>query len=202
MYEKMYDCKYCKQEDIEKRIRGVLSLKRADHSVGVAVMAAELAKVNGINPARAYTAGLLHDCGKYMDGAELLAFCISHNIKTDRMMLQVPELLHGAAGAYLAKEEYKCNDQGILFAILNHTLGRKNMNIIEKIVFVADFCEKGSKYEGADSVRALSFKNIDRAVVKTVNLKIGYLIYKNAIIHPRILDTRNFILSEMEEETW
>jgi predicted HD superfamily hydrolase involved in NAD metabolism len=184
-------------EEVKARIQSVLKPERYAHSLRVADMAVLLAKHYDVNPDRAYIAGLLHDCGKYMDGKALIVFCKSKNLKIDSTMKVVPELLHTIVSAFIAKEEYGCIDKDVLLAIENHTLGRKDMNILEKIVFVADFCEEGRNSDGAKLVRKNALNNIDRAMVDAINLKLEHLMRKDSIIHPRILDARNQILSDI-----
>ena len=45
-----------------------------------------------------------------------------------------PELLHGVAGAYVAKHLFNVSDQEILDAIVYHTVPRLNMTKLDKII--------------------------------------------------------------------
>ena len=74
-------------------------------------------------------------------------------------------LLHAKAGAILARDEYDIEDEDILNAIRFHTVGRPNMSLLEKIVFVADYIEPLRKpLPNIDKIREAAFEDIDLAV--------------------------------------
>lgn len=50
-------------------------------------------------------------------------------------------MLHAKVGAMLAKVKYDIDDEEVLGAIRWHTTGKPNMNLLEKIVYVADYIE-------------------------------------------------------------
>lgn len=102
-----------------------------------------------------------------------------------------PFLLHAKVGAYLAREKYGIKDPDILNAIQNHTTGRKNMSLLEKIIFVADYIEPGRKHApNLAEVRKLAFMDIDRALLMILRDTLQYLKASGGDIDP------------MTEETW
>ena len=50
------------------------------------------------------------------------------------------------AGAIVAKDEYGIEDEDILNAIRFHTVGRPNMSLLEKIIYIADFISRPSEF--------------------------------------------------------
>ena len=64
----------------------------------------------------------------------------------------------------MAKELYQVNDE-ICQAIKYHTIGNKDMNILDKIIFIADKIESGKNYLGIEEERDLAYKNIDKALI-------------------------------------
>ena len=52
-----------------------------------------------------------------------------------------PKTHHAPVGAYIARKEFGIKDEEILSAIRWHTLGKVDMTIFEKIIFLADKIE-------------------------------------------------------------
>ena len=52
-----------------------------------------------------------------------------------------PVLLHGRAGAVLSREELGIEDEEILDAVRWHTTGKRGMNGITSILYIADYIE-------------------------------------------------------------
>ena len=90
-------------------IKGLLSEKRFNHSVGVMRLAESLAAHYGIDSEKAALAGILHDCAKEFDSEKMRRYFDMGNV-TDRLITTSPKLWHGIAGAYYAKEKYGIDD--------------------------------------------------------------------------------------------
>ena len=113
-----------------------LPSKRFQHSLGCAEAAQKLAKLFNQDEDKAYIAGLVHDCAKNFDDAYLLDL-IKNVIKEgfDLTELKNPKTYHAIAGAYLIQKEFEIFDEDIISAVRNHTIGKTNMTIFEKIIF-------------------------------------------------------------------
>ena len=59
----------------------------------------------------------------------------------DEGELQNYKTLHAPVGAYFARTIYGIEDEEILDAIRCHTIGKVNMSLFEKIIFLADKIE-------------------------------------------------------------
>lgn len=125
-------------------LKGNLDEERLLHSLGSAQCAAELAVKFNIDEKRAYIAGLLHDCAKCLEKEKLVE--IAQNIEElkedERNNVKV---IHAPVSAYLAKTEFGIEDEEILNSIRWHTLGRKDMSLFEKVVFLADKIEPNTR---------------------------------------------------------
>ena len=72
--------------------------------------------------------------------------------------------------------EYGVNDKEIVSAILNHTTGKPNMSLLDKIVYVADYIEpRRNKAPNLTEVRKLAFLNLDEALYKILSDTLDYL---------------------------
>lgn len=131
--------------EIKNYLKENLSSERYFHTLGVMEEAIELAKRYNADIKKAEIAGLLHDNAKCMTKEDLRKF-ISENLPDlDKNELKNYKTLHAPVGAYFAKEKFKISDPEIISAIRWHTLGRVNMTLLEKIVFLADKIEKNTR---------------------------------------------------------
>lgn len=124
-------------------LKGSLDEERLLHSLGCAHCAAELAKKFNQDEKRAYVAGLLHDCAKCLNEEKMFEIAQTLNLKEDE--LHNPKVIHAPVSAYLAKVEFGIEDEEILSSIRWHTLGKLNMSIFEKIVYLADKIESNTR---------------------------------------------------------
>ena len=94
----------------------------------------------------------------------------------------------------------KIENELVLSAIRYHTTGKKNMNDIEKVVYISDAIEMGRVYENVDDIRKEVFNELNKGILFELNNKINYLIDKNMIIHKNSIEFRNSLLQEIENE--
>lgn len=180
-------------ELIQKKLEKVLKKERYVHTLGVMYTAASLAMRYGEDLQTAMTAGLLHDCGKFAPVEEQLRLCERYHLVLTEAEQNVPALIHAKLGAFLAEEKYEIHDRRILDAILYHTTGKPNMNLLEKIIYLADYIEPGRRMiPGLPEVRALSFTDIDRAVCRCSELTLSYLERMGRSIDPMTRQTYEY----------
>lgn len=159
-------------------LKGNLDEERLLHSLGCAQCAVDLARKFGLDEKRAYVAGLLHDCAKCLEKDKLIEMAQElDEIKEDeRSNIKV---IHAPVSAYLAKEEFGIEDEEILSSIRCHTLGKINMSLFEKVIFLADKIEPNTRdLDFRD--RAMMFLEDDTNVENGLNRAI-LLCYKETI---------------------
>ncbi len=183
----MYEIK-----EIESFIKTRLSAKRFNHSKGVAEGAKKLASHYKINEDDAYVAGLLHDCAKELSLEEMNFHAKKFDLVP--MVRESKNLLHGPAGAVLARKYFDISDE-IFDACFYHTVGKKNMSLLTKLVFLADITEESRNFKGVDEIRELCYKNVDEAIILSIDLTINRLIEKGEKIYTGTVNARNFLLS-------
>lgn len=130
---------------IKKTLKESLSEERYNHTLGTADCALKLAKKYGLDEKKAYLAGLLHDCAKCKSNDELLKIIKQELKNIDEGELQNYKTLHAPVGEYFARTMYNIDDSEILNAIRYHTIGRVNMSLFEKIIFLADKIEENTR---------------------------------------------------------
>jgi ribosome silencing factor RsfS/YbeB/iojap len=62
-------------------------------------------------------------------------------------------LEHGKAAARIIRDEFGVEDEDIINAIANHTVGRVGMSLLEKVIKLADLLEENRTYEDCAKIR-------------------------------------------------
>ncbi|MDR3306437.1 MAG: bis(5'-nucleosyl)-tetraphosphatase (symmetrical) YqeK [Endomicrobium sp.] len=188
-------------EEIFKYLSLHLNLKRLEHSYNVANLAVLLAEKNSVNTLKAWLAGLLHDCAKSMTDVELIKF-FKNRKKSFKyfkeMSVNSPRLLHSFAGEIIARERFKIKDKSVLKAIKNHTLGRKNMSVLERLIFVSDSISHDRKWKHAEVLRELAKEDLNRAFFEVLVQKIAYVVRNSGWLCPQTIDTWNWYVSNVK----
>ena len=170
--------------------------QRLGHVMGVAALARKIAGRHGLNAGSAELAGLLHDAAKYWKPENLIQYVKKYRLKVPDMKitLQTPEVLHGYVSAHLAKMLFGVKHPEILSAIARHTLGSEKMGPLDRCVYIADFAAPDRKYSQADRLRRLAMKDLNRAFVEGVRIKVTYMMQCGRRIHPETLRMWNRLM--------
>ena len=179
-------------ENIQEELKEILSKERYKHSIGVMKKAEELAKQYGIDPNIAALTGLAHDIGKEMSNQEKIQYCQKNEIEIAEVEKYNIGLLHAKIGADITKK-YGFTIQ-MQQAILYHTTGHLDMDLLAKIVFVSDKIEENRAYEGVEELRKLAKQDIDECTFKILDTTIKKNIDKGVLIHPDGIFARNQLL--------
>lgn len=159
-----------------RKVKNEMDDGRFQHTLGVMYTCAALAMRYEYDIQKAQLAGLLHDCAKCIPNGKKLKLCEKHNIEITDIERRNPFLLHAKLGAFLAKHEYDVSDKEIISAILNHTTGKPDMSLLDKIVYVADYIEpRRNKATNLNEVRKLAFMDIDLALYRILSDTLSYL---------------------------
>lgn len=179
-------------EEIRKR----LSEPRFIHSLNVAEKAKELAEKYGADAEKAYTAGLLHDIFKDTPKETLLNMLEKeYNQALSDVEKANPKLYHAMAGALFVENELNVTDKEIINAIRFHTTGRKNMSLLEKVLYIADFISDDRDYNGVDRMREKAEASLEYAMREGLQFSIIELAENERAIHPDSLDAYNQIIT-------
>lgn len=174
------------------KLKNDIGEKRFNHVIRVKDMALKINK--NIDIEKIKTAALLHDCAKYNEKYYLDKY--KKYCDFSKEIISNKAVLHSFLGPIVAKYEYGVDDDEILNAIKYHTTGKENMTDFEKIIFLADACEENRNYEGVDKLRELAFKNLDDAVLFSLDGTIKSLVDRKMVIFPLTIKARNYLLRE------
>ena len=184
-------------DDLRKAMKKVQDKERYEHTLSVAYTAACLAMLNGVDTQKALRAGLLHDCAKCISAEQKLSLCKKYDIEVSPLERRNPSLLHAKLGATLAREKYGEKDEDVLNAITNHTTGRSEMSMLEKIIFIADYIEPGrSKAQNLAKIRKMAFSDIEEALVTILQDTLIYLQNSGTEIDSATQETLEYYLQK------
>lgn len=187
------------EEEISRRLRKMLSPKLYNHCAGVAETAGRLAESLGTDVEKARLAGWLHDAAREWPGERLLQFAQDNNLNVDKYSREEPTLLHGPAGALLARRQWGVTDREVLDAIENHTFGRPGMSLLAQIIYLADKTEPDRSYPQVEALRDCAAVDFRKALRMAAANTISYLLQKENIIHPLSLDYWNWLVQNRQK---
>ena len=187
-------------KELKEIVKSKMSLKRFTHTLGVVEMSEKLAKIYNADIEKCKVAALLHDICKEMNMEYIKNICKNNFMnELSEEDLENNEILHGFAGSYYVKIELGINDKEILSAIKYHTVGGKNMTLVEKIVYIADAIEYGRNYPSVAEIREETFKNLDKGILMEIEHKERYLKSVGKKSHSNTDEFKKQILKELNK---
>lgn len=187
---------------VQNWVKERISPNRFIHSVGVAQTARKLAQQFSDNKALQYEAelaGWLHDACKEIKDKELVEMAKEYGMQLHKIEEENGHLLHGPVAALFVSRTFGLEDQKILDAIAEHTLGAINMTLLSKIVFLADAIEPGRPGDYADPIREPikgetknDPKALDRAILVACESSLKFLEENKKVIHPKTIEVRDY----------
>jgi len=186
-------------KDVLTPLRGALNTCRYIHSLGTMSMAVLLAPRFGADPEKAALAGVLHDCAKGLPKETLLRMAKEYGWDTGEGDRYLP-ILHGEAGAVLARTEYGIDDPEVLSAIASHVTGKPGMSPLQKTVYLADLIEPGRVYPGVKEIQRLAQRDVHRAMIRGTEKVIEHVRSKEGMtMHPASIEMLRWLKEEKEE---
>ena len=85
-----------------------------------------------------------------------------------------PKTLHALTGSLVAERIFGEN-KAVVEAIACHTTGKADMNLLEKIIYVADYMEPNRDFPGVENLRHLAFTDMDAALKLGLEMTLEHL---------------------------
>lgn len=178
-------------DEFENIVRSMVSERLFIHSKNVAALSMELAEIYGCNKQSAGIAGVLHDILKETDGQIQLQTILDSDIILSKVEMNEPNLWHSIAGSVYIRKKLGVTDESIINAVRYHTSGRREMSMLEKIIYIADCTSTERTYNGVDELRDLAKADIDAAIKKAVSFTVSNLVLKGHAICYDTIDAYN-----------
>lgn len=169
--------------------------------MNVAESAAQLAEKYGADKEKAYTAGILHDITKEEAHEAQKEYVTRNGIALTELERLNGKVLHQISGALFCRLELGIDDEELLGAIRYHTTGRRDMTLLEKVVYTADFISADRCYPDVEVMREKAQRSLEEAMLYSLTWTIRDLSSKTMLIHPDTLECYNRILeNEMKRK--
>jgi predicted HD superfamily hydrolase involved in NAD metabolism len=197
-YFDYYDEIGMSRAELLEKVQAKVKPTRFQHMLGVEKVAIELAKRYMGNIYSASLAGLLHDYAKEVSDEDFLELIDSYQLDPD-LKNWGNAVWHGKVGFLKVKEDFGLDNAEILHAIEVHTVGAKELSLLDKIIYVADYIEENRDFPGVEEARELAKKSLDKTVAYETRETLKYLAERNLRIYPQTLETYNAYIGALEK---
>lgn len=178
--------------ELEKVVISLLNPNRVNHVLGCRDTAARLARIWGVDETDAARAGMLHDVTKAIDGPLQLTLCREYGKVLSDFSKRYPKTLHALTGSLVAERIFGENP-AVVSAIECHTTGKGNMNMLEKIIYVADYMEPCRDFPGVDKLRHLAETDMDEALKLGLEMTLEHLKRQGAEVSPESREALEYL---------
>ena len=183
-------------EELEQVVISLLKPNRVKHVLGCRDTAVELAKHWGADVTDAARAGILHDITKAIDGPLQLTLCDAYGKILSDFSRKYPKTLHALTGSMVAERIFGENE-AVVSAIEHHTTGKADMNLLEMIIYVADYMEPNRDFPGVEKLRELAFSDIRAALKLGLEMTLEHLKRQGNDVSPASRDALDWLNREV-----
>lgn len=183
LYNTRAQWKNLPMEVLEPIVLSLLNPNRVAHVLGCRDTAVALAKRWGADETDAARAGILHDITKAIDGPLQLTLCEAYGKILDDFSRKYPKTLHALTGSLVAERIFGEN-KAVVDAIAYHTTGKADMNLLEMIIYVADYMEPNRDFPGVETLRQLAFSDIQAALRLGLEMTMEHLKEQGSEVSP------------------
>ena len=181
-------------DKLEQVVISLLNPNRVAHVLGCRDTAVELAKRWGADETDAARAGILHDITKALDGPLQLTLCDAYGKILNDFSRRYPKTLHALTGSLVAERIFGEN-KAVVDAIRSHTTGKADMNLLETIIYVADYMEPNRKFPGVERLRELAYRDITGALKLGLDMTMEHLRDQGSEASPESREALEYLKS-------
>ena len=169
-----------------------------DHTKRVVGCVGELAERFDIDVEKAKTAALLHDISGLVPNVGRIEYCRSNNIDLLEEELSFPLITHQKISRFMAKNDWKVDDEEVLSAIGCHTTLKKNPSQLDMLIFVADKLEWDQAHQ-APFLQELK-DGLDQSLEHAAYAYIDYMLKMGRlkVIHPWLAEAHEWLKVSLE----
>lgn len=184
--------------DIVERLERTLPRGLFEHCHRVSGIASDIGPRFGCAKNVSELTAWVHDVCRHERGERLISLAKDFGIPVTPLDERAPVLLHGPVGAELLRREWGIADADILNAVWWHTTGRKEMSVLERVLFLSDKLDpaKDKGYSQNERVRTMAQSDLNGALLEWMSAQAGYQLSHGETIHPALIDARNALIIE------
>ena len=177
-----------------------LKPKRIPHVQGAEQEAVRLAARWGLAEEDAAAAAICHDITKRLNLEEQLRLCARYDIMADDYEKVSEKLLHAKTGAELARDIFGLPEH-IAEAIRWHTTGRAGMDMLQQIIYMADYIEPTrSGFAGLEELRKAAYEDMDAAMELGLRMSLDDVQSRGNLPHEDSIRAERWFLTKLYEK--
>lgn len=198
-------------EKLRTDVKKEMGEKRYNHTLEVEKMAIRLGEIYA--PDKIPTlcaAALLHDVTKERSAEEHIAICEKAGLVVSEAERKSPKMFHSKTAALVISEKYpEFAVPELVEAVRYHTTGKADMNIIEKIIYLADYIDMSRSFEDCVALREYFFDfdfenaseedkiaHLRETLIRSYDYTICGLLEDGKYINDTTFEGRNFLILE------
>jgi predicted HD superfamily hydrolase involved in NAD metabolism len=141
-------------------------------------------------------AGWIHDAVKHKPPQNLYRLAQKFGVEISPAERQTPMLLHGVVAYHKAAKKFDFQDEQIRTACAYHTTGHPDMNLVDKLVFLADLTEPERDFPLVETLRQVVMVSVNKAMLLAIDGTLQYLLARKRLIDPRVLLLYNVLIMQ------
>ena len=185
------------RESLDEFIKANLKESRYRHSMGVEEMAVRLARLHGADVEGVIDMYEVILNAKNFDEETMDAYIRKYGLP--EYLIGNNALAHSKVGAAILENEFGVTDKEILDSVRYHTTARKDMTLLDEVIFVADVVEDNRTYSDLEYYQDLAYRDLDRACLEILEYTIGSLTAKDRVIDKDTIEARDWVLQKIKE---
>ncbi len=197
---------------LRERVRSGMSEWRFNHTAEVEKMALRLGRLYAPDKLDILSAAaLLHDITKEKSTQEQIEILNAHGVSTTRLDTLSPKTLHAKTAELIIRDEYpELATDEVCRAVRLHTTGCADMNVLDAIIYLADYidlsrkfpdCIKLREYFWREDIQALDGEALLRHLWQTLlvsfDMTLRALIDEGTPIDRDTLEARNAMIERL-----
>ena len=187
-----------KTAELERFMKDNLKPSRYTHSLGVEKMASELAAIYGADTDKAAFAGRYHDIAKCFTPEVMNGYVRQFGLPD--IYIDNNPLAHSKVAAEILRTEFGVTDEEVLDAVRSHTTGRKDMSLLEEIVYVSDAIEENRNYPELEALQKQAREDLDGACLFIMDYTLEQLDRKGRVPDKDTIEARQFITDRINSK--
>lgn len=203
-------------DTLRSDIKGYISGKRYSHTLSVEQECGALAVQFGLcedEVYRLYISALLHDITKEKKPEQQLQLCRELDVPYSEYDKASPKVFHAMTAAALILRDFPLlASADVCENIRYHTVGREDMTLSEKLLYLADYIEPTRDFDDCKKLRRYFYskknregktlmRHLDETLVISFDMTLRVLIDEGQCIAQQTVASRNFLIRSLTNET-
>ena len=201
-------------DNLRNSIRGLMSSRRFEHTLGVEKMACRLGELFCPDKLDILSAAaLLHDITKELTIAEQEQIYKAHCEEMSAEERLSVAIIHSKSASLVIPEKFPrfaCDE--IISAVRWHTTGRENMSLVEKLIYLADYIDETRDYADCIALRNMFFdaepqkmsyseriEHLNRVLIHSFDITLRDLVEKKRLVNADTVKARNSLILNLKK---